>query len=121
MALSLVVPANEGQANPPKAGGIAFARLQKLGKEKFQRIVNELARGTPAQTLARLIQQEWRDVEDVREETLAKQLKRLSITIANGAFGGDLAEQARRKASVRIKLLHGSTLDCLAELVEVAA
>ncbi len=32
-----------------------------------------------------------------------------------------MAEQARRRASVRIKLLHGPTLDCLAELVEIAA
>ncbi len=100
---------------------MAFDRLQKLGKEKFQKIVNELARGTPAQTLARLIQQEWGDAQDVGEETLAKQLKRLSTTIKNGAFGGDLAEQAKTRASVRIKLFHGSTLDCLAELVEMAA
>jgi len=38
-----------------KRQGIAFRRLQNLGKEKFQKILNELARGTPAQTLARLI------------------------------------------------------------------
>src|SRR5436309_7446713 len=100
---------------------MAFDRLQKLGKEKFQKILNELARGTPAQTLARLIQQAWGDLEDVREETLGKQLRRLSTTIANGAFGGDLAGQAKQRASVRIKLLHGSTLDCLDELVQIAA
>ena len=99
---------------------MAFERLQKLGKEKFQKIVNELARGTPGQTMARLIQQEWGDVQDVREETLAKQLRRLSTTITNGVFGGDLAEQAKQRASVRIKLLHGSTLDCLDKLVELA-
>jgi len=100
---------------------MAFDRLQKLGKEKFQKVVNELARGTPAQTLARLIQQAWGDLEDVREETLGKQLRRLSTTIANGAFGGDLAEQAKQRATVRIKLLHGSTLDCLDELIQIAA
>ena len=100
---------------------MAFDRLQKLGKEKFQKILNELARGTPAQTLARLIQQAWGDLEDVREETLGKQLRRLSTTIANGAFGGDLAEQAKQRATVRIKLLHGSTLDCLDELIQIAA
>jgi hypothetical protein len=92
-----------------KRQGIAFRRLQNLGKEKFQKLLNELARGTPAQTLARVIQQEWGDAQNVREETLAKQLKRLSATITNGAFGGDLADQARRRATVRIKLLHGST------------
>ena len=60
-------------------------------------------------------------MQDIREETLAKQLKRLSTAITNGAFGGDLAEQARQRSSIRIKLLHGSTLDCLAELVDLAA
>ena len=62
----------EGPASPSNNKAMAFDRLQKLGKEKFQKIVNELARGTPAQTLARLIQQEWGDAQDVREETLAK-------------------------------------------------
>jgi hypothetical protein len=100
---------------------MAFDRLQKLGNDKFQKVLNELARGTPAQTLARSIQQEWGDALNVREDTLAKQLKRLSATITNGAFGGDLAEQARKRASVRIKLLHGSTLDCLDELTQMAA
>jgi hypothetical protein len=97
-----------------------YERLQHLGDEKFRKIVNELARRTPIVMVARLIQQEWRDFQNVAEDTLAKQLKRLQTDIINGAFGGDLAEQARRKASVGIKLFHGSTLDCLDELVELA-
>jgi len=40
------------------------------------------------------------------------------VAITNGAFGGDLAQEAKRRASVRIKLFHGSTLDCLDELIE---
>jgi hypothetical protein len=36
---------------------MVFERLQNLGKDKFTRICNELARGTPALLLARLIQQ----------------------------------------------------------------
>ena len=44
--------------------------------------------------------------------------KRVAIT--NGAFGGDLAQEAKRRASVRIKLFHGSTLDCMDELIELA-
>ena len=97
-----------------------FERLQRLGKDKFQKIVNELLRGTPAIMVARLIQQEWGDFHDVREDTLAKQLKRLHTAITNGAFGGVLAEEARRKASVRIKLFHGSNLNCLDELIGLA-
>src|SRR2546427_5493447 len=85
-----------------------FERIQRLAKEKVQKIVNQLIRGTLAIMVARLIQQEWGDCHDVREDTLAKQLKRLRTAITNGAFGGDLAQEARQKASVRIKLLHGS-------------
>ena len=98
---------------------MAFGRFSRLGREKFQKIVNELTRGIPAQTVARLVHQ-WGDAQDVREETLAKQLKRLHTAITNGAFGGDLAQQAREKAIVRIMWLHGSTLNCLDALIEVA-
>jgi hypothetical protein len=96
-----------------------FDRLNKLGPEKFQRISNELMRGTPTVLVARLIQ-EWGDAQNVGEETLAKQLKRLHTAIENGAFGGALAEEARRKASVKIKLLHGSTVNCMNQLIEIA-
>jgi hypothetical protein len=99
---------------------MAFGRFQKLGKEKLQRIVNELMRGTPAQMLARQIQQEWGDAQDVGEESLARQLKRLHAAICNGVFGGELATEARRKASVRIKLFHASNVDCLDELIQLA-
>jgi hypothetical protein len=98
---------------------MAFERLQNLGKDKFARICNELARGTPAMMVARLIH-EWGDARDVREDTLSKQLKRLGTAITNSAFGGDLAQLARDTASVRIKLFHGSTLNCLDELNTIA-
>src|SRR5713101_2066403 len=97
-----------------------FERIQRLAKEKVKKIINQLIRGTPDIMVARLIQQEWGDCQDVREDTLAKQLKRLHTAITNGAFGGDLAQEARQKASVRIKLFHGSSLDCLDELIELA-
>jgi hypothetical protein len=99
---------------------MVFDRLQKLGENKFQKIVNELMRGTPALTLARLIQHEWGDAQDVAEDSLGKQLKRLHIAISNGAFGGDLAQEARQKASVRIKLFHGSSLNTLDKLIDLA-
>jgi hypothetical protein len=47
-------------------------------------------------------------------------LRRLHTALTNGAFGGELAEQARKSTSVRIKLLHGSTLDCLDALIEAS-
>ena len=51
---------------------MVFERLQHLGKDKFTRICNELARGTPALLLARPIQREWGDARNVSEHTLAK-------------------------------------------------
>jgi hypothetical protein len=42
------------------------------------------------------------------------------VAITNRAFRGDLAQEAKSRASVRIKLFHGSTLDCLDELIELA-
>ena len=94
-----------------------FVRLTRLGKEKFQRVVNELMRGTPPPVVARLIH-EWGNETSVREGTLAKQLRRLQTAVLDGAFGGDVAEEARREEIVRIKQLHDSTLDCLAALTE---
>jgi len=96
-----------------------FDRIQKLGTVKFQKVVNELMRGTPAVMVARLIQQEWGDFQNVSEDTLVRQLRRLYTAITNGAFGGDLAQQAREKASVRIKLFQGSTLNTLDELNQI--
>jgi len=42
------------------------------------------------------------------------------VAITNRAFRGDLAQEAKSRASVGIKLFHGSTLDCLDELIELA-
>jgi hypothetical protein len=85
---------------------MAFDRLQRLGPEKLQRIVNELMRGTPAQLLARLIQQDWGDAQEVSEDTLAKQLKRLHTAMCNGAFGGELASEATPTAAAMLRVLH---------------
>jgi hypothetical protein len=52
-----------------------FDRLQRLGKETFQKVVNELLRGAPVVMVSRLIRLEWGDCQDVREDTLSKQLK----------------------------------------------
>lgn len=68
---------------------MAFNRLQKLGEAKFQRITNQLMRGTPPPTLARLIQQEWRDEQKVSEETLIRQLEQLH-TVFSLRYGPNL-------------------------------
>jgi hypothetical protein len=48
----------------------AIRTIADLGEEKFRKIVNEMIRGTPAQMVTRLIQQEWGDAQDVGEDML---------------------------------------------------
>lgn len=94
-----------------------FSRLTRLGGERFQKIVNALARGASAAAVARVIQRDWELLQEVSEDTLARQLNRLRTAIINGAFGGELAEDARARAMVQLKELQGSTLDCFIALV----
>jgi hypothetical protein len=68
---------------------MAFDRLQKLGDAKWQKIVNELSRGTSAMAVARLIQIEWHDFSDVAEKTLTQQINRLNLAIKAGQIGED--------------------------------
>ncbi len=103
-----------------KGGEMVFERLQGLGPEKFQRIVNDLVRGVSPTLVARLIQAEWGDFAGVAEDTLAKQLKRLSKAVSDGLLGGPLADQMKQRASVGITLLKGSSLNVLDSLTELA-
>lgn len=97
-----------------------FERLRRLGKERFQTIVNQLARGTPAAVVARIIQADWGLAHEVGEETLSRQLNRLHAAILDGAFGGELSIQAKDVARVRLTALKDSTFDCLARFEETA-
>jgi len=67
---------------------MAFERLERLGPEKYERVVNELMRATPAAIVARMIQQEWGDFQDVSEDLLAKHLKRLHAVMTNDPSAG---------------------------------
>jgi hypothetical protein len=66
---------------------MAFDRLQALGEPRWTLIRNELLRGEPAMALARKIQQDWNEFQDVAEKTLTQQLNRLRMQIEKGAFG----------------------------------
>jgi hypothetical protein len=70
---------------------MAFDRLQRLGDEKFTKIVNLLTRGQPCKSVARSIQQPppagWGDMQDVKETALMQQLSRLRQAAAEGAYG----------------------------------
>jgi hypothetical protein len=69
------------------------SRFSKLGEQRYLKIQNDLARGVPALTMARVIQQEWGEFTDVAERTLTQQLVRLRIRMAKGLLGEEPKEQ----------------------------
>lgn len=99
---------------------MAFDRLQRLGEDKFRTILNELQRGTPAMNLARKIQQEWKDFQDVGEKTLTQQLNRLRLEAATGAFGKAVAKQIAKGNPVQIDKLKDVSSTALERLEELA-
>jgi len=72
---------------------MSIAILQNLTEEKFQGIVNHLMRGVPAKELARIIQREWGDAQDVNPATLTRALERLHLSIVEQVFGDNSPEQ----------------------------
>lgn len=54
----------------------AYERILALGDERVLALNNLLARGTTALAVARVMQQQWGVFKDVKEETLAQQLRR---------------------------------------------
>jgi nucleotidyltransferase/DNA polymerase involved in DNA repair len=83
---------------------VAFERLQALGETRWTLIRNELVRGEPAMSLARRIQQEWGEFQDVAEKTLTQQLSRLRQKIQEGAFGQEVAEKLEQAVTAKQKV-----------------
>lgn len=101
---------------------MAFDRLQDLGEERFRAILNALMTGTPAMQVARTIQQEWKEFQDVQEKTLTQQLNRLRIVAAEGAFGKKVANAIQKGATPQVKMLEGvssSVIERMEELAEI--
>ena len=99
---------------------MAFEKLQALGKDKFTRIINDLMRGKPAMQVARMVQQDWGDYQDVAEKTLTQMMNRLKIAATEGMFGEQAKELVKADGTVDIKMLKSSSLDVLGELVALA-
>lgn len=101
----------------------AFERLQGLGEERFNKILNLLMRGEPAMRVAREIQQDWKEFQDVAERTLMQQLKRLRLVAAEGAFGKkaaqSIADGHTLRTPVRLAHLNVRVLERLEELSEI--
>ena len=56
---------------------MAFDTLQSLGEGKFRAVVQKLLAGTCESSVAKLIQEQWRDCQDVLENILIEELKAL--------------------------------------------
>jgi uncharacterized protein YPO0396 len=78
---------------------MAFERLKDLGEDRFLKIKNDLARGVSAMAVARTIQQEWGQLNDVAEKTLTQQVNRLRLQMAEGVFGETLKEELQSTAT----------------------
>jgi DNA-binding HxlR family transcriptional regulator len=101
---------------------MAFDKLQSLGEEKFRVIMNHLLRGKPAMTLAREIQQEWGDLQDIGQKTLTQQLNRLRIASAEGIFGKTVAAQITKgQPPKHIARLNGLSLSAVERMEELSA
>jgi hypothetical protein len=56
---------------------MAFDTLQSLGEATFRAVVQKLLAGTHESSVAKLIQEQWRDCQDVLENALVEDLKAL--------------------------------------------
>ena len=95
---------------------MAFDTLQCLGEEKFRTVVQKLSGGTCESSVAKLIQEQWGDCQDVLENTLVEELKALRETASmqtreNGHVPGE---------ENRVLQLRDSELGCLERLIHDA-
>jgi hypothetical protein len=102
---------------PQKGAAMQFVRFERLGEMKFRRITNELKRGTPVILVARLVQQEWGECQEVPEDTLVKQLQWLKKCLSDSL---DEQKQFTREESVRKNCLGNSGHGCLEQLIALA-
>ena len=103
---------------------MAFERLQELGEEKFTKILNLLMRGESAMGVARILQQAppdgWGLFQGQSEKSLTRQLTRLRIQAAEGAFGPAVAQQIIAGATPQIKLLEKVSVPVITRLEEMS-
>ena len=100
---------------------MAFEKLHSLGDEKFQKILNALMRGESAHGLARVLQEEWGEFQDVAFKTLTQQLNRLRLAAAEGAFGKKVALAIQAGAAPQLKMLEGLSTAAIQRLEELSA
>jgi uncharacterized protein YqgV (UPF0045/DUF77 family) len=93
-----------------------YQRIKALGEEQVRKINNDLQRGVAAMAVARMIQQEWKDFQDVGEKTLTQQLNRYRSSLVKQT-GLDITGP---DGKLEIKYLRGSSIKVLEELEMLA-
>lgn len=94
-----------------------YQRILSLGEERVAVVNNQLANGASAQTVARLIQQEWKEFQDVAEKTLMQQLLRYrSDMIVSPVVNQQLAIKEESKKGKELE----KRMDVLGEMIDLA-
>jgi transposase len=100
---------------------VAFAKLQKLGDEKIQKVRNELMKGTACMAVARMIQLDWKDLLGVGEKTLTQMLQRFKNTLVDEGVGPEAKEVVKAEGGkMLLKMLRASSLPVLDRMVAIA-
>jgi hypothetical protein len=106
---------------------MVFEKLEyTLGKERFEKLLNQLQRGESCAGLARLIQKSppegWGVFQGISENTLMMQLYRLQRAMAEGTFGPRIAKAVinRKNAANRLKVLERVSIKVLDRMEDLA-
>lgn len=94
---------------------MAFDTLQSLGEEKFRTVVQKLLGGTCESSVAKLIQEQWGDCQDILEDALVEELKAL-----HEAASTKTHEHGPGAGDNRFSQLRDSELGCLEGLIDRA-
>ena len=95
---------------------MAFDTLQSLGEVKFRTVVEKLLTGTFESSVAKLIQEQWGDCQDILENALVEELKALH----EAASTKPREHENVAGADKRFLQLRDSELGCLEQLIRHA-
>jgi hypothetical protein len=93
-----------------------FDAFQKLGEEKLATIINRLVSGESTMTVARIIQEQWGDIQHLSRGALEKELTRLRWSISRGGTTCHSAEPSSSKTTDDLQLV---SLDEFASLTRI--
>jgi len=99
---------------------MAFDTLQSLGEGKFRAVVQKLLAGTHESSVAKLIQEQWRDCQDVLTNTLVEDLKALHEAASIKTRDHEAVERDNDNDNDSVLQLRDSELGCLEKLIHAA-